>query len=244
MGTTIHERVQARIEELRTLRDQVRVDVHLAGRELRDEWQQLEKRLPDLTRVADDIKGAASDALDALLEEARRFRSRLGDHQGADDATVSRLMTREVTACGPESSLAEAAGKMWTHDIGCLPVVDADGRAVAMITDRDAAMAAFIQGRPLADIAVRTAMSRTLFACSPQAAPREVEETMMARQIRRMPVVEADGRLVGVVTVGDLALAAHGLDPGKPHGGLSADAVTSTLAAIVEPRRDRQPRSA
>ena len=59
---------------------------------------------------------------------------------------VDRLMTRNVECCGPDSTLAEAAQKMWERDCGSLPVCDRDRRVVGMITDRDICMAAWLQG--------------------------------------------------------------------------------------------------
>jgi CBS domain-containing protein len=70
---------------------------------------------------------------------------------------ISQLMNRNVATCRPEDNLAIAAGKMWDRDVGCLPVVGADGSVVGMITDRDVCMGAYTQGRPLHEIPVSVA---------------------------------------------------------------------------------------
>jgi predicted transcriptional regulator len=81
---------------------------------------------------------------------------------------VSQLMSRNVETCRPEDTpLAGAARKMWERDIGCLAVIDADGRVVGMITDRDICMAGYTQGRPQHEIQVAAAMSKELFSCTP-----------------------------------------------------------------------------
>ena len=239
--TTVRENLRGRIEELKTLRDEIRVELNLAGMGLRDEWRELEKRLPDPGHVARDIKAATSDTLDEILEEARRFRLRLGARAGGE--TVTALMTADPTVCSPDSTLSEAARKMWQHDVGCLPVVDAEGEVTAMVTDRDACMAAYLAGTSLDRIPVRTAMSSALYSCGPDTSLREAEELMISRQIRRLPVVDAAGRLLGVVTLGDLARAAA-RSADRPEGtgtGPGSEDVTATLVAVVAPRTEWQP---
>jgi CBS domain-containing protein len=236
---TVRENLRGRIEELKTLRDEIRVELNLAGMGLRDDWKELERRLPD--PLARDIKAATSDTLDEILEEARKFRLRLGARAGGE--TVTALMTADPTVCGPDSTLAEAARKMWQHDVGCLPVVDAEGKVTAMVTDRDACMAAYLAGTSLDRIPVRTAMSSALYSCGPDTSPRQAEELMSSRQIRRLPVADAAGRLLGVVTLGDLARAAARNDDGHDGKGAGpgSEDVTVTQAAVVAPRTDGQP---
>lgn len=235
---TVRENLRGRIEELKTLRDEIRVELNLAGMGLRDEWKELEKRLPDPAHLARDIKLVTSETLDEIVEEARKFRLRLG--ASAAGETVTALMIGEPAVCGPDSTLAEAARKMWQHDVGCLPVVDAEGKVLAMVTDRDACMAAYLAGTALDRIPVRTAMSSVLYSCGPDTSAREAEDIMSRRQVRRLPVIDGVGRLLGIVTLGDLARAAarraDGRD-GKATGPGSED-VTATLAAVVAPRTD------
>jgi CBS domain-containing protein len=94
---------------------------------------------------------------------------------------------------------------MWNHDVGFLPVVDARGRVVAAITDRDLCMAAYTQGKPLAEIGVDSAMSRNLVSVRPTDPLDRAAELMECHQVRRLPVVDDDGAIVGVVTLSDLA---------------------------------------
>lgn len=118
---------------------------------------------------------------------------------------VRDLMMQPVTTCHVDDLLSTPAQLMWDRDVGAVPVVDADGRLVGMITDRDICMAALMQGRPPDDIPVRTAMAKQVFACSPDAPIAEAEAIMRDKQVRRVPVIDADGRLVGMLSLNDLA---------------------------------------
>ncbi len=148
---------------------------------------------------------------------------------------ISQLMCRNVATCGPDESLAVAAGRMWGRDIGCLPVIGPEGRVVGVLTDRDVCMAAYTQGRALHDLVVSTAMSKEVFACAPNDGVIEAEETMRSWQVRRLPVLDSDGKLVGIVSMNDLAREAAREIGGKGRE-VSPQEVTATLAAICEPR--------
>ena len=75
--TTNQDRLNQRLEELKTLKDQIRVDLHLAKMNLQDEWKTIEQRLPDRATVAAEVKTATAEMFDSLAEELRRFRDRL-----------------------------------------------------------------------------------------------------------------------------------------------------------------------
>ena len=77
METNVLETIKGRVDELKTLRDEIRVDLKLATMDLRDEWKKMEKRIPEAGNLASEIKDVTADALDALLAEVRRFRSRV-----------------------------------------------------------------------------------------------------------------------------------------------------------------------
>ena len=77
---------------------------------------------------------------------------------------VRQLMNQPAVTCSPRDTLHRAAGLMWEHDCGALPVVDDNGHIAGMITDRDICMAAYTQGRPLHAVPVNEIMSRTVFS--------------------------------------------------------------------------------
>lgn len=144
---------------------------------------------------------------------------------------VEELMTREVITCHENQTLSEAVKLMWQSDVGFLPVVGSDGKPVGVITDRDACMAAFIQGKPLAQIGVRSAMSQRLATCRPESTIDEAEQTMSEFQVHRLPVIDQGGKVVGVLSINDLAHYAAG----KPDEELEEE-VALTLGAICHPR--------
>jgi CBS domain-containing protein len=146
---------------------------------------------------------------------------------------VERVMTRQVRTCRSDDTLAVAAHVMWEGDIGCLPVVGRDGRVVSVVTDRDIAMRACFSGRPLWDTPVSEAMSKRLVTVQGHDDLERVGDQMRTAQVHRMPVVNGAGRLIGIITLNDLAHHRHGKAVGE---GVSPDAVATTLAAISTPR--------
>jgi CBS domain-containing protein len=137
---------------------------------------------------------------------------------------VMDLATRNVVSCRADDPLSRAAQLMWDHDIGCVPVVDDRGGVIGMVTDRDIAMAALTQGRALADIPTAIAMARNVVWCTPREEVRCVEQRMAAHQVRRVPVVDDDGDLVGILSLADLARVRD------------RDAAVALLADIAAPR--------
>ena len=149
---------------------------------------------------------------------------------------VEDLMTTDVGACRPFDSVDRSAKIMWERDCGAVPVVDQEGRVIAMLTDRDICMAALTQGRRLGEIHVSSAMSRRLWSCRPKDDLKEAEKVMRAHQVRRLPVVDAERKLVGVLSISDLARAAvssKGTRAKKKP--VAASDVGETLGAISSP---------
>ncbi len=149
--------------------------------------------------------------------------------------TVNELMTRDVASCGTEDSLSRAAQIMWERDCGCVPVVDDERRVVGMITDRDVCMAGYTSGRRLGDIVVREAMSRSLYTCGPADLLEVAERLMQTIHIRRLPVVDGSGHLLGLLSLNDIARYGQNAF-GLRCDGLASDAVARTLASVGESR--------
>jgi CBS domain-containing protein len=121
--------------------------------------------------------------------------------------TVQEAMTSNPAAITPDTTAQEAARLMKTEDVGALPIVD-DGRLTAVITDRDLAIRLLAEGRG-ADTAVRDVASQDLVTIDPQQNLDEAARLMAEHQVRRLPVVEEDGRLVGMLAQADVAQAGH-----------------------------------
>lgn len=118
---------------------------------------------------------------------------------------VSELMTKEVRACHRQDSLNRAAQLMWENDCGAVPVVDSDLKVIGMLTDRDICMAAYTQGVALAGASVGNAMSRNVCVCNPSDNIASAAERMRARRIRRLPVVDDQECLIGILSMSDIA---------------------------------------
>lgn len=140
------------------------------------------------------------------------------------------IMTDVVRVCRASDSLDRAARIMWEADIGCLPVLDERLHPIGMITDRDVAMAAYTQGRPLRDLSVSTAMSHHVVSCLPDTELLRLQYLMQAAQVRRVPVVSTAGSIAGIVTLADVVRAA---ETGTPEEQAAA---LGTMSAISEPR--------
>ncbi len=228
---TSREDLKRRVSDLRTLRDQIRLDLHLASMELRDEWRDIERKLPDPDGALQQVKGATSDALDNLAGELRRFLARLRD---GDRPQVAHVMTRNPSVCSPTDSVAQALATMWSRDVGCLPVVDGDERLVGMITDRDTAVAACTRGQRMDDIPVQSVMSTKVVGCAQGSGLDEALALMRGRQVKRLPVLSKDGKVEGVVTLNDIARAVDRA-VGTPRGTVDAQLVVATLVAVARP---------
>jgi len=117
---------------------------------------------------------------------------------------VSKCMTRDVELVNPTQTIREAAQMMADLDAGALPVQQ-DDRLVGMITDRDIAVRAVAQGKS-PETPVRDVMSPELLYCFDDQEIEDVSRNMGEVKVRRLPVVNRDKRLVGIISIGDLAL--------------------------------------
>jgi len=136
---------------------------------------------------------------------------------------LSNIMTGSIQTVGPGASLAEAAKKMASQDIGSLPVC-ADGRkVVGIITDRDITVRAVARGLDPNRTCVQEVMTKEVLSCP---ADRPVEEAcalMEARQVRRLLVTDDDERPIGIVSLGDIALCLRSQESGQVLRKVSED---------------------
>ena len=117
------------------------------------------------------------------------------------------IMTKNPKTVTPESKLTEAARLMQDEDVGIVPVVEANGsrKLVGVVTDRDIAIRHVAAGHDSSDCPVREAMSSRLVTARPDDDVDSVMETMGREQIRRIPVVDERGDIVGILAQADLA---------------------------------------
>ena len=122
---------------------------------------------------------------------------------------VKEMMSTNAIVCTLTDNLSAAAGLMWENDCGILPVVAEEGKVVGLITDRDICMAATLKNRNLSKIAVEDVISGKVFACKPEDDVRNALNIMQENKVRRLPVVDAEGTLEGILSMNDLILRAE-----------------------------------
>jgi CBS domain-containing protein len=144
---------------------------------------------------------------------------------------VNQIMTTDVATARPETNLAAIAKLMWDRDCGFVPVVDAAGKVVGVITDRDICIATATRRLLPEQIPASQAMSRQpVHTCLPDDTTTQALATMKHFQVRRLPVVAADGTLKGIVSTNDIVLAS-----GQREAPVPAE-IVSALAAICAHR--------
>jgi CBS domain-containing protein len=116
-------------------------------------------------------------------------------------------MTSNPTTIRPDSTAQEAARLMRDEDVGSLPIVDGD-RLTAIVTDRDIAVRIVADGKG-PEASVGEIASRDLVTIDPQQSLEEAGRLMAEHQLRRLPVCEEDGRLVGILAQADIAQSGH-----------------------------------
>lgn len=143
---------------------------------------------------------------------------------------VEDVMNRTVYTCGPDDTLRAPARLMWDQDIGCVVVVDGRNVPLGVVTDRDLLMCAYLTGQRLDELTVKQAMSKELYSVQFGQTIAAAEEQMRAKQVRRLVVLDRTGRLAGILSLNDLALAAGDQRAVKP------SEVAAVLASICQPR--------
>jgi CBS domain-containing protein len=119
---------------------------------------------------------------------------------------IKDVMTKDVSFVEPSTPIREIARRMREGDIGSTPVVEHD-RLIGMVTDRDIVVRIVAEGANVETATARDAMSPGIFYCFDDDTVEAVLDNMGDNQIRRLPVVNHDKQLVGVVSLGDLSLA-------------------------------------
>ena len=136
---------------------------------------------------------------------------------------VAEMMTRGVRSLAPGDSLQLAAQAMEELDVGVIPVC-ADGKLVGMVTDRDIVIRGVAQGLPAPSTALREVMSEQVETCCEDDPLDEATQKMEERQIRRLPVLDRQGQLVGILSLGDVAAKGDAYEAGVALSDISEPA--------------------
>jgi CBS domain-containing protein len=167
-------------------------------------------------------------------EYERRGRQGYYGRQGdtIDDVRAADLMSRNVVTVYPEERVGYAARLMREYDCGALPVTDQEGRLIGIVTDRDISMRLVANEADTHSTVVAECMTDGAFVCHAEDSVRECMRQMSRHRIRRLPIINDWGQVVGIVSQGDLARHA-GNYPGRGERRALADVV----CAVSESRR-------
>lgn len=146
---------------------------------------------------------------------------------------VRDFMTTGVKSCTAETDLGAVATMMWDGDCGVIPVINDEQNVIGMITDRDICVAAATRGLSPADIRVRDVMSGGVYACAPDDDVRAALKIMRVQRVRRLPVIDRDDRLAGIVSLNDLVTGAAC----RKGADVPGEEFLETLKAICEHAR-------
>lgn len=122
---------------------------------------------------------------------------------------VRDVMTKRTVSCACDTTISAAAEMMWKYGCGFLPVIGEGGNVIGVITDRDISIALGVGNRRPSELHVKDVMGRKLFTCTAEDSVHTALTTMRAEGLRRLPVVDPEGGLAGVLSIDDLALKAQ-----------------------------------
>jgi CBS domain-containing protein len=145
---------------------------------------------------------------------------------------VKEVMTPDAKAIWITESLADAAKEMWENDCGALPIIKDGRKVVGMITDRDICMAGAMRDRSLSQISVEEVMNKNVYAAEAEEDIEQALQTMREHKIRRLPVLNLEGELEGMLSMNDLVLQAKARDGKKPP--IDYANIVKTYQAICE----------
>ena len=135
---------------------------------------------------------------------------------------VREIMTSPIQVLNKEDTLSCAAKLMRDAALGCIPIVGSDGKLVGILTDRDIALSAYEYGEALWRLRIADTMHEPVYTCRPDDDIETAASVMRAHRVRRLPVVDAAGNAIGMLSLDDLAHASR-VPVIDPTPGLTAD---------------------
>ena len=144
---------------------------------------------------------------------------------------VKDVMMRTPASCTAETNLGTAVEILWNRNCGILPVVNAQQQVVGVVTDRDVCIALVTRNRLAGEITVGEVASGKVSTCKPDDDVRAALATMAHAHVRRLPVLNADGKLEGILSMDDIVAHSEARVPGKTTE-LSDDDVVDTLKVL------------
>jgi CBS domain-containing protein len=222
--------IKAALDDIGAAGDAARLQLHLLTMRARERTEGLAANIEALEHKLDrNIEQAVHMAASKTRQLSGVVREFLRHAPAETGLGVKAIMADAVCTCSPDDTLNGAAQRMWDRDCGAVPVINSDGTLAGIITDRDICMAAYTKGLPLDAIHVKDAMARHVHTCNPEDTLARAATLMAEAQVRRLPVIDAEGRLVGIVALADIARGASAL--GQPE---AAELVFQMLRAISQ----------
>lgn len=155
---------------------------------------------------------------------------------------VQAIMTSSPYYAARRATMADIAKLMADHEIGVVPIVDAANRVLGILTDRDLCKAIATMNRPACDIPALTLASKPVITCGPEEELESALKTMRNHHIRRLPVVDKDGKLQGILSIDDVVLRSEEARE-KSQSGVSFTDAVQTLKAIYGSRTPQRQRT-
>jgi len=215
LGNTVERVVQT---NLHTMQELFRSAGPMAMAELQQRFirDYLDALLQGSTAIIRTVRQSAEQTLEPLERTTQRqqWQSENGGHE-----RVADVMEREVKLANPDDNVQQAARMMREADVGVLPVGEGD-RLIGMVSDRDIAMRLAAEGRDPARTKVREVMSPDVRYVYEDEGLEHVAENMAEQQVRRLPVMNRDKRLIGIVSLGDIATGPRSHLAGKALRGV------------------------
>ncbi len=144
---------------------------------------------------------------------------------------VKDIMTQSAVCCSPDTNVGAAVELMWVHNCGMLPVVGTDQRLFGIVTDRDICIAMGTRNRLAGELTVGEIAERNVFTCKPDDEIHEALDTMANKQVRRLPVVNAEGVPQGILSMDDIIT--HGdLNKWEGYCELSSEEIIRSLKKL------------
>ena len=146
---------------------------------------------------------------------------------------VKDVMVKNVSVCQPDNNLAEVTATMWDECCGSLPVLDGRGNVTSVITDRDICIALGTRNVRASELHVKDVSLPGVFSCGANEDVLLALKTMVSQNVRRLPVVDDGGKLVGILSIDDLLLHAGSW---VDKSGISCEDVVNAAKAILKDR--------
>jgi CBS domain-containing protein len=217
LGNTVERVIQT---NLHTMQELFRSAGPIAIAEVQQRFirDYLDALLQGSTAIIRTVRQSAEQTLEPL--EQRMTQRQQGQSENGAHERVADVMEREVKLANPDDNVQQAARMMREADVGILPVGEGD-RLVGMVSDRDIAVRVAAEGRDPARTKVRDVMSPDVRYVYEDEDLEHVAENMAEQQVRRLPVMNRDKRLIGIVSLGDIATGQRSHLAGKALRGVA-----------------------